>query len=64
MENATIHGMAPNWCPICTTTTQKLVEYMASTCPTRSDTNYGLVYAESDVMGLNVHRVKHIQNPR
>ena len=60
MEHGTIHGIASNQCPICTTPTEKLGVYMASTYPTRSDTNYAVAYGESDVMGLNLYGVKNI----
>ena len=62
MENATIHGIASNRCPICTTHMEKLAQYMASTYPARSHANYVVAYRESDVMGLNVYMVYNLSN--
>src|SRR5437868_958337 len=36
MENATIHAIANNCCPACTTPTEKLGEYSDSSYPSRS----------------------------
>ena len=63
MENATIHGIASNWCPICTTPTKKLGEYMASTYPARSHTNYAVAYGESHVMRPNVYGLRIYTTP-
>ena len=62
MENATIHGIASNRCPICTTPTEKLGEYADSTYPVRSHASYAMTYGESDALGLNMQGVKNIHN--
>jgi len=62
MENATIHGIASNQCPTCTIPMEKLEEYLETLFPARSHVDYDAVYQKSDVISLQVRRVKNLEN--
>ena len=62
MENATIHCMSSNRCPVSTTPTEKLGEYRVTGYPIRSHHDYARVYGQSDAAGLNAHGIKNVNN--
>jgi len=62
MENATIHAIATNRCPACTTPTKKLGEYSDTGYPSRCHTAYATAYDKSDAGSLTAHGVKNIKN--
>ena len=62
MENATIHGISNNHCPICVSPTDRLGEYLEAVYPTRAHEDYAVAYSQSDTAGLSAHGVKNIKN--
>ena len=62
MENATIHGIASNHCPACTSPTEARGAYTENGYPIRSHTDYAVAYEVSDVASLNALEVKKINN--
>ena len=62
IENATIHGIASNRCPTCTSSTEALGAYTENGYPIRSHTDYAVAYGVSDVASLNALGVKKINN--
>jgi len=62
MENATLHGIASNRCPICITPTETLGEHVETGYPIRRHADYHAAYIESDMSSLNIHGVKNIRN--
>ena len=61
-ENATLHGVANNRCPICTSPTDKLGDYSETVYPNRSHTEYAQAYKNSDAASLNADGIKNINN--
>ena len=62
MENATIHCMSSNRCPVCTIPTEELGEYLVTGYPIRSHEDYANAYRQSDAVGLNAHGIKNVHN--
>ena len=62
MENATIHGISNNRCPICVTPADELGEYLPTGYPTSSHKDYAALYNQSDGKGLSEYDVKNIKN--
>ena len=62
MENATIHCMSSNRCPVCTTPTEKLGAYLVTGYPICSHEDYAIAYRQSDAAGLNAYSIKNINN--
>jgi len=53
MENATIHTIASNHCPVCIVPVEKLGEYPETGYPRRSHANYITAHRESNALSLN-----------
>jgi len=62
MENAIIHTIASNRCPVCIVSVEKLGEYSETGYPRRSHADYITAHRESDALSLNVQGVKNINN--
>jgi len=62
MENAIIHTIASNHCPVCIVLLKKLGEYSETGYPRHSHTNYTLAHRESNVLSLNKQEVRNINN--
>ena len=60
IENTTIHCIACNRCPACTSPTKALSEYTDNDYPIWSHTAYAVTYEVSHVASLNALRVKKI----
>ena len=54
--------MSSNCCPVCTTPTEKPVEYLVTGYPIRSHEDYARAYRQSDAAGLNAHGIKNVNN--
>ena len=62
MENAMIHCMSGHCCPVCTTPTEELGEYLVTSYSIRSHKDYARAYRQSDAVGLNAHGIKNVHN--
>jgi len=62
MENATIHAIASNRCPVCIVPVKMLGEYSETGYPRRSHADYITAHRESDTLSLNEQGVKNINN--
>ena len=62
VENATVHGIASNRCPACTSPIEALDEYTENGYLIWSRTDYAVAYGVSDVASLNALTVKKINN--
>jgi len=62
MENATIHAIASNHCPVCIVLVEKLGKYSETGYPRHSHANYITAYRESNALSLNKQGVKNINN--
>ena len=62
MENATIYWLSSNLCPVCTTLTKKLGEYLNTGYEIPSHEDYAVVYRQSDTITLNAQGVNNVNN--
>ena len=62
MENATIHAISSNRCPVCVIPPNKLGENLKTSYPTQLHEDYAAVYGHSYAVGLSANRVKNINN--
>ena len=62
MENAMIHCMSSNRCPVGTTPTEKLGGYLVTGYPIRSHEDYARAYRQSDAAALNANGIKNVNN--
>ena len=62
MKNATIHCWSSNRCPVDTTSTENLGEYIETGYPIRWQEDYVVAYRQSDTATLNTQGVKNVNN--
>ena len=62
MENATIHGLTKNCCPVCICPLDELGELSETEYPIRLHADYAAAYEISDTPSLNAYGVKNIKN--
>jgi len=62
MENATIHAITSNPCPVCIVPVEKLGKYSETGYPRCSHADYITAHRESDALSLNEQGVKNINN--
>jgi hypothetical protein len=62
MENATIHGIACNRCPVCVCPVDELGENSGVGHHMRAHVDYAAAYKASDAASLNAYGIKNIDN--